>query len=66
MSKVKCPVCGGYEFEYDFDSCEVCYWQHDRVQEDDPDFWGGANDESLNDYKAAWEAQKPKSQRAVV
>jgi len=53
---IKCPVCGQYEFENDndFDSCNTCLWQNDGVQLDDPDYWGGANDLSLNDYKAAW------------
>jgi hypothetical protein len=50
-----CPICGQYEFEEDFDVCPICEWQHDRVQENDPDFCGGANDLSLNDYRVAWE-----------
>jgi len=54
----KCPVCGQYDFDGDFDVCPVCKWQHDRVQENDPDFPGGANDQSLNDYKAAWETAR--------
>jgi len=28
--------------------CPVCYWENDTVQEDDPDYGGGANEESLN------------------
>ena len=53
-----CPVCGQYEFEEDFDVCPICEWQHDRVQESDSDFCGGANEQSLNDYKAAWETAR--------
>ena len=53
----KCPVCGNYNAgSYpSYDVCPLCEWQHDRVQHDDPDYWGGANKESLNEAKAAWE-----------
>lgn len=42
---IKCPICGQYEFEMDsdFDICDVCKWQNDGLQYDDPDDWGGAN-----------------------
>lgn len=55
--KIKCPVCGQYEFgeRDDFDICDVCGWENDGLQYDQPDYWGGANDMSLNQYKAAWE-----------
>ena len=54
--KIKCPVCGQYEFEEkdDFDICDVCGWENDGLQYDNPDYWGGANDMSLNQYKKAW------------
>lgn len=51
---IKCPVCSQYDFKEDFDLCPICHWQHDRVQENDPAFWGGANDLCLNDYRAEW------------
>lgn len=53
---VKCPVCGEYEFamDDDFDVCDVCGWENDGLQTDDPDYRGGANSESLNEYKKAW------------
>lgn len=56
MEKHKCPVCGKYEFpEIDsFDVCEVCGWEDDGVQEDDPNYAGGANKMSLNQAKAAY------------
>lgn len=28
--------------------CPVCYWQDDYVQNKDPEFEGGANNENLN------------------
>ncbi|MCL2338208.1 MAG: hypothetical protein FWC60_12420 [Firmicutes bacterium] len=53
---IKCPVCGEYEFakDFDLDVCEVCGWENDGVQLDDPDYRGGANQESLNEYRAIW------------
>ena len=63
---INCPVCGEYEFEIDndFDVCEVCGWENDGVQFDDPDYRGGANDENLNEARAAW-AKKEKDVVAV-
>ena len=61
---IKCPVCGEYDFEEDnnFEVCGVCGWENDGVQLDDPDFRGGANDESLNERRAQW-AQKMKKRQ---
>ena len=57
---IKCPVCNEYEFEMDnnFDVCDVCGWENDGVQLDDPDYRGGANKESLNEARSAWAKQK--------
>lgn len=48
-----CPVCGKYEFEdySSHDICPFCGWEDDGVQTDDPDYIGGANPTSLNQYK---------------
>lgn len=46
-----CPVCGEYVIHFDYDICPICGWELDPVQMDDPDFWGGANNLSLNDFK---------------
>jgi len=56
---IKCPVCNGYEFEEDndFDVCEMCGWENDGVQFDDPNYRGGANRLSLNEAKAEWVAR---------
>lgn len=53
MSKHKCPVCGKYEFSMkdSLEICPECKWQDDMVQEEDPEYSGGANDESLNQAK---------------
>jgi ribosomal protein L37AE/L43A len=57
--RIKCPVCGKYEFpqENDFDVCEICGWENDGVQYDDPDYEGGANRLSLNQFREKWQAQ---------
>ncbi len=57
--KHKCPVCGNYEFpEYDsYDICQICGWEDDSLQEEEPDFAGGANDLSLNQYKEEWKSK---------
>lgn len=58
---VRCPVCGQYEFSRkdDYDICEICGWENDGLQYDDPDYEGGANEMSLNQAKRAWAAGRP-------
>lgn len=53
---IKCPVCGKYTFKKrdDFDICPICNWENDDLQLSDPEFWGGANQMSLNQAKEAW------------
>jgi len=54
--KKECPVCGQYtlDAEYPNDICPVCFWEDDSVQTKDPDFRGGANRLSLNEYRKLW------------
>lgn len=49
----KCPCCGQktLDSEHMFDICSVCGWEDDNVQFRNPDFFGGANFFSLNEYK---------------
>ena len=51
---MKCPVCEKYDFEMedDFDVCDVCGWENDGLQYDEPDYDGGANWVSLNKARA--------------
>lgn len=51
-----CPVCGKYVFEEynSLEICDVCLWQDDAIQENDPDYRGGANKMSLNEAKEAY------------
>lgn len=49
-----CPVCGKFQFEkrLSFEICEVCGWQDDLLDEDDPTEETGANEMSLAEYRA--------------
>ncbi|MCQ2546441.1 MAG: hypothetical protein MJ161_02685 [Clostridia bacterium] len=48
-----CPVCGRHYFSKSnsFEICPVCGWEDDRVQKEDPDYSGGANEMSLNEAR---------------
>ena len=54
-----CPVCGKFEFPQhgSFDVCEMCGWEDDGLQEQEPND-GGANPETLNGYRALYKAGK--------
>nr|DAR92824.1 MAG TPA: cysteine-rich protein [Caudoviricetes sp.] len=54
--KIKCPVCGKYEFEErdDFDICDVCDWSNDDYQRRHPDYRGGGNHMSVIDARQAY------------
>ncbi len=51
MKKYTCPCCGYKTLDEEppgtYDICEICYWEDDGVQFDDPDYTGGANIPSL-------------------
>ena len=60
--KFRCPCCGNMTLDDEpghFDICDVCGWEDDNIQRDDPDFWGGANDMSLNQAREAFKQGKP-------
>lgn len=46
FEKEKCACCQQLTVDKDakFDICPNCGWEKDVVQEDKPDFWGGANE----------------------
>lgn len=54
----KCRVCGMGEIKHDYDICSYCGWEDDDIQNDDPNYMGGANQMSLNQYKRFWELNK--------
>lgn len=53
-----CPICGKTEFEErdSYDICRKCGWEDDWYQEENPDFGCGANEYSMNEYKAKYES----------
>jgi anaerobic ribonucleoside-triphosphate reductase len=55
-----CPCCGDHQFANPdfFETCPVCGWQDDLVQRNEPDYVGGANKKSLNQFKSEYEAKK--------
>lgn len=58
---MKCPVCGNETFDdkdYEYDICEECFWEYDLIQVDYPDYSGGANCHSLNEYRKIYQKLK--------
>jgi hypothetical protein len=58
MIRHKCPVCGDTIILDKCNICETCAWEQDTLQEAEPNYRGGANTESLNEYRAWWNAQQ--------
>ena len=60
MEKFKCPCCNYYTLDSEppgtFEICPVCYWEDDNVQWNDPDYVGGANEESLNTARESYKS----------
>lgn len=50
----KCRVCGIGEIKESHEICNICGWEDDAVQNDDPNYTGGANELSLNQYRQFW------------
>lgn len=50
--RYQCPCCGNYTFSHEVgdthEICEVCYWEDDGIQLNNPNYKGGSNDVSLN------------------
>jgi len=59
LFKHPCPCCGYRTLELQppgtYEICDICFWEDDGVQYDDPDYKGGANTESLNEYRRLFE-----------
>lgn len=52
-----CPVCGKYHFSEPntYEMCQVCGWFDDPLQFEEPDYAGGNNALSLNEYRKKWQ-----------
>ena len=63
LKNKRCACCGQESLPPNsiFEICPICGWQDDEVQNDEPDFVGGANGMSLNQAKVAYRQGKPVS-----
>ncbi|MDR6821158.1 hypothetical protein J2X76_006364 [Neorhizobium sp. 2083] len=54
--KYACACCDNYTIDVPgtYEICEICYWEDDPVQLEEPDLPGGANSLSLNQAKRSW------------
>ena len=50
-SKTACPCCGHLTISLLWPTCAVCYWESDPIQDENPEYRGGANDLSLNEAR---------------
>ena len=51
---MKCPICQNETFndkDYEYQICGECFWEYDLLQVENPNLSGGANKQSLNEYK---------------
>lgn len=54
--KRQCACCGYFTLDDGaFEICPVCYWEDDKLQNEDPSYEGGANVLSLNQAKKNFE-----------
>jgi hypothetical protein len=65
-----CPCCGYLTLSLpqggSYLLCPVCYWEDDQVQFDDPNYTGGANEESLNMARDNFKKIGASSRRALT
>lgn len=54
----KCKCCGIGDIVEEYDICHYCGWEDDGIQNYNPDYMGGANHMSLNQYKKFWQENK--------
>ena len=57
MHDFNCAVCGNSVTDEDCGHCFTCGWDGDTVQENEPDYRGGANKISLNEAREKWAAR---------
>jgi Cysteine-rich CPCC len=56
-----CPACGFLTLREpppgSYEICAICGWEDDAVQFEDPNYRGGANQPSLNEWRSQFEAE---------
>lgn len=55
-----CKICGLGNIEYDNDTCKICGWEADTIQEENPNYVGGANNMTYNQHVKFWTENKNK------
>ena len=50
-NRILCPCCGKDYIEEAYDICLTCGWEYDPIQNDTPDYRGGANKDSLIEHR---------------
>lgn len=64
-----CPCCGYLTLDQKppgtFLICDVCNWEDDNVQYENPSFEGGANKESLNQARVNFRTLGASSEKAM-
>ena len=67
--KSKCVCCGHYTINNEnplyHDIYPVCFWENDPIQNEKPDYVGGANKMSLNEAKKSYELYGAISQEFI-
>ena len=67
--KYTCPCCGYQTLDEEptgtFEHCDICFWEDDGVQFDDPDYERGANRPSLRQAQANFAEFGAKEPRAM-
>jgi hypothetical protein len=57
-----CPCCRFFTLDEQppgtYEICAICGWEDDPVQFEDPDYRGGANRPSLNEWRHTFETQE--------
>ena len=63
-----CPACSYLSLSEvgQYEICEVCGWEDDPVQSNNPELGGGANLESLNEYRTKMVPRFPEHVREAV
>lgn len=63
-----CKCCCKYELDKNsiFQVCPICGWESDPIQEDNPNYRGGANYESLNEYKEKYKLKIKEQDRIIT
>ncbi|QEM81961.1 CPCC family cysteine-rich protein [Halomonas binhaiensis] len=56
----ECPCCRSFTISElgEYEICSVCNWEDDPVQSANPDYAGGANQQSLNQARQEWLEKK--------